>query len=87
MTAVDVFASVRGPVVPRPFPFAPLMAIAGLSLNQLALRLGAGQSTLSRCVLAGCTDEQADRWAVALGYHPSEVWPDEWYAELPEDAA
>lgn len=83
--SADLFANVRQPLEPRPFPFAALLAVAeGASLNQLAMRIGVRQSTLSRALVAGCTDEQADRWAVALGFHPSEVWP-EWYPETPEE--
>lgn len=31
---------------------------------------------LHRAIRAGLTDLQADRWAIALGLHPLEVWPD-----------
>lgn len=82
--SADLFASVRGPIELRPFPIAPLLELTGLSLSRLALRVGASGSVVSRAKGAGLTDAQADRWAVACGFHPSEVWPD-WFALAPND--
>lgn len=82
--SADVFASVRRPVEPRPFPLGPLLTIATEpTLTRLALRVGASGATIHRAAVEGCTVRQADHWAVALGHHPAEVW-DDWYAHPTE---
>ena len=82
----DVFASLRGPIEPRPFDVEPLLAVAGEpSLSRAALRLGVRQSTLSRAVALGITWRQADAWACRLRQHPAEVWPDTWWADIDFD--
>lgn len=86
MTPVaDIFASVRGPIIERPFPIAPLLTLSrASSLSELCLMVGARKTAVSTAAAEGLTDTQADRWAVALGFHPSEVWPS-WWALVPEE--
>ena len=83
MTAVleaDPFASVRVRLVARPWPAGPLVELAGNpSITGLARLLGEPYTTVHVAQRDGLTDVQADRWAVALGRHPAEVWSD-WYA-------
>lgn len=79
--ADDIFASVRGPLEPRPFPLAPLFAHAeATSLRRLAFLLGLDGSTVSGVQHSGLTWRQADEWAIRLGKHPAEVWPDIWWS-------
>lgn len=87
MTVVDLFASVRGPLEPRPFPLALLLGVLDCSLSALAVRVGASGSTVSRAATVGLTEAQADRWAIACGLHPAEVWGQSWYALADEDDA
>lgn len=49
--------------------------------------LGISGTTAQRIDERGLTDEQADRFAIMLGYHPSEVWGPEWFysAMTPDD--
>jgi hypothetical protein len=83
----DVFASARGPLEPRPFPLAPLLALIDATPAALALRVGASGSTVHRAAAAGLTWHQADVWAVRIGKHPAEVWPSWWDHIDPEDVA
>ena len=70
----------------RQWPTTPLLAAADRLHSTLTWRdtedavrtaLGVSRDTLRlwRKVPAMLTDEQADRYAVALGLHPSQVWP------------
>jgi hypothetical protein len=80
----DAFDTLRGPRIERPFPLATLLAAVGESSPWRLCRIvGASGSTVTAAARHGCTEMQADRWAVACGYHPAEVWSD-WYSE-PED--
>jgi hypothetical protein len=47
------------------------------AVEYLALRLRINRQQIFRARRAGLTIAQADRWAVAAGYHPAVVWP-EW---------
>ena len=85
MTAVDVFAAVRGPVEARPFPLGPQVDTAGETHWLLALRLGVSWATYCRARTVGLTWQQADVWACRIGKHPSEVWGMAWWAECEGD--
>jgi hypothetical protein len=63
----------------RKVPLAPLIEAAG-GRGPLARIVRASGSTMKRAAADGITLDRADRWAVALGRHPSEVWP-EWSME------
>lgn len=70
----------------RRYPFAPLRRLAELdglaSDAAIARRLGAlCHSTVARADRNGLSDRQADRWAIALGFHPAEVWGDAWWPD------
>lgn len=82
----DVFASVRGPMMARPFPLAPLFEVTHCtSIRSLAFALGLDTASVSRAVTAGLTWRQADTWACRLGRHPSEVWGQLWFADCDPD--
>lgn len=67
------------------FPIAELYAVIGMpSDGEMAMRLGVGRACLSKIRVRGprpglLTDLLADRWACALGFHPSLLWPAEWW--------
>lgn len=84
---------------PRPFALEPLARAAGISLGlvgargfdgepaglvALAERLGTTPRWLRSLRTAGLTWDLADRYSVALGYHPAELWPD-WWREAEAD--
>ena len=54
----------------RRFDPAPLVAAGGGEVRGLARRLGVDPAVLCRPLTAN----QADRFAVAIGHHPIEVW-------------
>ena len=64
------------------WPTAPLLAAAG-STRRLCTLLGWART---RGIPAMLSDRQADRWAVACGYHPEEIWPGWCAAGLPVEA-
>jgi hypothetical protein len=51
-----------------------LLALAGCA-NRLWMITGADTRSIHRARAEGLTLEQADRYAVALGFHPSQLWP------------
>jgi hypothetical protein len=53
-----------------------LFDATGLSLRGLALALGVDRMSVRRHRDGGLDETLADEWAVALGFHPAEVWPD-----------
>lgn len=81
---VDIFDSVRGRRgAPRIYPAQPLID-AAREPNDLALmrQLGISGYTLADAKAEGLTEVQADTWAVRLGWHPSNIWP-EWWEHAP----
>lgn len=72
------------------FPLEPLLKMArgGAtdpdSFCALAREIGVDQGFLRRTIREGVTWTLADRWAVAIGYHPGEIWP-AWWDCLPDD--
>lgn len=81
------------------YPLEPLATAAGIRLGviggqqadgvpvgmtALADRLDVSVSTIKRLARAGLTDAQADRYAIALGHMPHQVWPDLWWQNSPE---
>lgn len=63
------------------FPLEPLTAATGLTPRKLMARLGWSGSRLSRHRSSGLTETEADRTAIRLGLHPSELWP-EWWSKV-----
>ena len=59
---------------PRPFAVADLVRRVG-GPTAFARRTGCHYRQVYRWLAYGLTVDQADRLAVALGLHPSEVWP------------
>lgn len=63
----------------RYYPLEALVAASGLSEAAMARRCGLSGTTLKNARANGLRDDAADRHAVRLGFHPSEVWSD-WFA-------
>jgi hypothetical protein len=67
-------------------PFAPLLRVAGGSWAEIERVTGVNNSRLfADNRLGGLTPPKADRFAVAFGYTPGELWGDEWWG-LPDGA-
>ncbi len=69
------------------YPLEPLLALEGGDVAMLAARLRVHPRQVYRWLAEGVPDEtsgrfNADRLAVELGHHPSEVWTD-WHAHAP----
>ncbi len=57
------------------WPIAPLLTATGHPpATQLAARIGVSVRTIWRWHHTGLDDCQADRAAVALGFHPANIW-------------
>jgi hypothetical protein len=64
---------------PFRFPISELESrLGGTSAAELAGFLRVSSRTVFRYRTHGLNIVQADRAAVAVGYHPAEVWPDWW---------
>jgi hypothetical protein len=50
----------------------------------IAERVRCSGAAMTQARLEGLNAEQADRWAVRLGVHPSAIWPEWW--DVPEVA-
>jgi hypothetical protein len=58
--------------------FEPIFALAGTrNVSEIARRLGRDQAGVRRYANDGLTPGAADDFAIKLGAHPSELWP-EW---------
>lgn len=63
------------------FPIEPLFAMAhGDPILRLARSMHVDAGALHRARREGLSWVHADRWAVALGFHPAEVWGQAWWA-------
>jgi len=63
------------------FPIEPLFALShGDPILRLARTMHVDSAQLHRARREGLSWVHADRWAVALGFHPAEVWGDAWWA-------
>lgn len=59
------------------YPFGALEVLARCeSPRVLAERLGVNERQVFRWRVYGVTEEQADRLAVAVGFHPWSIWPE-----------
>lgn len=69
------------------WPLQPLFDATGTTeYRQLAALTGFAARTIHRWAHAGIQDIQADRAAVALGQHPSNIWPN-WFEPLIQEQA
>lgn len=67
------------PRLPR-LPLTPLIAtVQAGTYSELARMLRYNCRAIQRAARDGLSELQADRWAVTLGYHPSEIWGDAWF--------
>jgi lambda repressor-like predicted transcriptional regulator len=58
------------------WPLGPLLDVAGHPPARiLAAQVGVSPRTVWRWHHLGLSDLQADRAAVALGWHPANIWP------------
>lgn len=77
----------------RRYPLEPLAAILGLELGRiggsqphqpaaglaaLAQHLGISHRMAFKLNREGLNDRQADKYAIAIGHHPSHIWPEWW---------
>lgn len=60
---------------PQRYDIEALKARADLSDPELALRVGITERHLLRLKVTGLTWLQADRYAIACGAHPANIWP------------
>jgi hypothetical protein len=74
------------PTASGPFPVEPLLARFPASRRQLAQTVGVTLRTVDRRKQTGLCVWAADRWAVACGLHPADVWPEWWGAGADEKA-
>ena len=76
------------PFLPRWLPAEPLIAVLDAHCRARSLRAVVRSSGIDRRTFERVRhrrrirSDSADRIAVALGCHPSEIWP-EWFAEKP----
>lgn len=52
-----------------------------LSAQEIARSLNVNSGLVHRARSEGLTARTADRWAIQLGYHPGEIWPEWWTSE------
>ncbi len=63
------------------FPIEPLFALAhGDPILRLARTMHVDAAQLHRARREGLSWVHADRWAVALGFHPATVWGQAWWS-------
>jgi len=60
----------------RRYPLQALVDASGLGEDALRRRVGLSGTMLQRAREMGLTDKAADRYAVRVGLHPFEVWPE-----------
>lgn len=58
------------------YPLQALLDATGFSMAELRRRCPMNGSVYRNAVTRGLLPDQADRWAVACGLHPFEVWPE-----------
>lgn len=65
------------------YPLDPLLALHGGSIKSLARAVvkSGGRAPLYRAKERGLHWISADRYAIAHGLHPAELWPD-WLADV-----
>lgn len=74
----------RSPIFHRPFPLQALEeALGSPPTGAVAVLLGLHPNQVRRWRDTGLTDDQADRLAVHVGLHASEVWEQWW--DVPDD--
>lgn len=67
-------------------PMEPFIRLATLlndgehNVSNLAMVLGVDPGAVYRAMAEGVTERHADRWSIALGVHPAEVWGMAWWA-------
>lgn len=68
------------------FAVGPLLVAAHVDDQvSLAHRIGVTPRQVRRAIDEGLSADTADRWAIAAGVHPSQVW-NEWWAVIPLEA-
>lgn len=60
----------------RRYPLQALLDAARMTMDDLRQHVSIGGPTYRNARDRGLRRDQADRWAMAVGLHPSVVWPD-----------
>lgn len=68
------------------YPFSALVAATGYSKSDLEVQLGLRYEQLRHLEDVGLTEEQADHFAIQLGYHPGNIWNEWWNIPLISEA-
>jgi len=69
------------------YPLEPLTALVGTEGVELARDMGLGgtdhsaKKAVRNAHRKGLTRGMADRWAIAAGFHPTNIWP-EWGTDV-----
>lgn len=61
-----------------PIDIQPLVDRFHGNQSELARHLHIHHSRINKALRTGITIHTADKWAIRLGYHPTEIWAD-WY--------
>lgn len=62
------------------FDLKPLVAAAHVEHHgELAQVVGVSSRQVRRASQEGLSADTADRWAIAVGVHPSSIWGTEWW--------
>ena len=69
------------PAAPLDFPLSNLTRLVRVAPTAIGHRLRWSGSVVRKCEAQGLTWRQADRAAMAFGFHPAEVWPNWFVAE------
>jgi hypothetical protein len=62
----------------RRWPLEALLERCGLEVSEFAHRHGIDPGSVPALVRDGLSDRDADRWAIAEGWHPVQVWGWAW---------
>ena len=68
------------------YSFSALADATGYTKPELEVQLGLRYEQLRHLEDVGLTEEQADHFAVKLGYHPGNIWNEWWNIPLLSDA-
>jgi hypothetical protein len=91
LSMVPTTVSARSAAAPQPqtgpeptYPFAPLLALTGLTPEEFAAKVGISRASAYRRAKNGVKWSEADDWAIAFNRFPWQVWP-EWALADPAD--
>jgi hypothetical protein len=79
----DLALGPRAAAIPRPFPLQTLLDATGLNPAHFSRVTKASGRDIALALAYGCTESQADRWAIRCGHHPALIWQQLWWATAP----